>query len=424
MKARLGVSVLALAAAAFAGGWHFGLFELPASLKHGASPSGSVASTAGSTAPAATPAAPTSTTPEATPAAVNSAAPPTTPAAGAAVAATPSFDVVRVEPDGAAVVAGRGAPNSTVSLQNGSQRLAEAKTDATGAFALDLTLPVGQHRLALSNSSGPADPAKAETAIVNVPQKGREGELLVMVERPGEASEILVKPQVQEVAQKPAEPSATPEPSAVAAVSTPAPVAAAPAAGEAKSPTLAVEAVEAEDGKLFVAGAAKEHSKVRVYLDDAFVAETVGGAGHRFIASAQAPVSVGDHMVRADELDAAGQVVARVEVPFNRPDTAPLAAIAPSPQEQADMASAQGQAQDAPAPGGAADTEGATIQPALERVDSRVIIRKGDTLWRISRNTYGRGSRFTVIYLANGDQIRNPDRIYPGQVFRLPEKDG
>ena len=50
-----------------------------------------------------------------------------------------------------------------------------------------------------------------------------------------------------------------------------------------------------------------------------------------------------------------------------------------------------------------------------------MIIRKGDTLWEISRRTYGEGQRYTVIYLANGDQIRDPDLIYPAQVFRLPE---
>ncbi|MBP0616536.1 LysM peptidoglycan-binding domain-containing protein [Jiella sp. KSK16Y-1] len=63
-------------------------------------------------------------------------------------------------------------------------------------------------------------------------------------------------------------------------------------------------------------------------------------------------------------------------------------------------------------------------QPALSASKTaRVIIRKGDTLWRISRDTYGLGNRYTVIYLANGDQIRNPDLIYPGQVFRMPGDD-
>ena len=55
----------------------------------------------------------------------------------------------------------------------------------------------------------------------------------------------------------------------------------------------------------------------------------------------------------------------------------------------------------------------AATQAALQPVEGRVIIRRGDTLWRISRETYGAGRRYTTIYLANGDQIRDPDLIYP-----------
>ena len=51
-----------------------------------------------------------------------------------------------------------------------------------------------------------------------------------------------------------------------------------------------------------------------------------------------------------------------------------------------------------------------------------VIIRRGDTLWRISRRVYGRGVRYSTIYVANQDQIADPDRIWPGQVFRVPDK--
>ena len=51
-----------------------------------------------------------------------------------------------------------------------------------------------------------------------------------------------------------------------------------------------------------------------------------------------------------------------------------------------------------------------------------VIIRRGDSLWRISRRVYGRGIRYSTIYLANQEQIRDPDRIWPGQVFRVPDK--
>jgi nucleoid-associated protein YgaU len=55
-------------------------------------------------------------------------------------------------------------------------------------------------------------------------------------------------------------------------------------------------------------------------------------------------------------------------------------------------------------------------------VEGSVIIRRGDSLWRISRRVYGRGVRYSTIYLANQEQIKNPDLIWPGQTFRVPEK--
>ena len=61
-----------------------------------------------------------------------------------------------------------------------------------------------------------------------------------------------------------------------------------------------------------------------------------------------------------------------------------------------------------------------SMAPALQREDGAVIIRKGDTLWHISRRVYGRGMRYTTIYQANKDQIRNPNLIWPGQTFALP----
>ena len=60
--------------------------------------------------------------------------------------------------------------------------------------------------------------------------------------------------------------------------------------------------------------------------------------------------------------------------------------------------------------------------PKLQSVKSAVIIRRGDTLWRISRRVYGRGVRYSTIYLANTDQIENPHWIWPGQVFDVPRE--
>jgi nucleoid-associated protein YgaU len=50
------------------------------------------------------------------------------------------------------------------------------------------------------------------------------------------------------------------------------------------------------------------------------------------------------------------------------------------------------------------------------------VVSRGDSLWRISRLTYGAGTRYALVYKANRERIRNPDRIFPGQVFVLPPK--
>jgi nucleoid-associated protein YgaU len=70
------------------------------------------------------------------------------------------------------------------------------------------------------------------------------------------------------------------------------------------------------------------------------------------------------------------------------------------------------------------DSNGVKVieQAPLKESKSSVIIRRGDTLWQISRRVYGRGVRYTTIYFANQDQIADPDRIMPGQIFGVPEK--
>ena len=45
---------------------------------------------------------------------------------------------------------------------------------------------------------------------------------------------------------------------------------------------------------------------------------------------------------------------------------------------------------------------------------------RGDCLWNIAKKYYGNGSKYTVIYNANRDKIKNPNLIYPGQVLTIP----
>ncbi len=48
-------------------------------------------------------------------------------------------------------------------------------------------------------------------------------------------------------------------------------------------------------------------------------------------------------------------------------------------------------------------------------------VQPGNTLWAIARESYGEGPLFVRVFEANRDRIRDPDLIYPGQIFEIPE---
>jgi nucleoid-associated protein YgaU len=68
-------------------------------------------------------------------------------------------------------------------------------------------------------------------------------------------------------------------------------------------------------------------------------------------------------------------------------------------------------------------SDGNSPSAAVVPTTIHTIVSRGDSLWRISRAAYGAGLRYAVIYRANHNLIRNPDRIYPGQTLVLPVKE-
>ena len=52
-------------------------------------------------------------------------------------------------------------------------------------------------------------------------------------------------------------------------------------------------------------------------------------------------------------------------------------------------------------------------------------VQKGDNLWKIAEANYGegKGGKYTVIFEANKPMLSDPDKIYPGQVLRIPDLD-
>jgi nucleoid-associated protein YgaU len=151
-------------------------------------------------------------------------------------------------------------------------------------------------------------------------------------------------------------------------------------AGGAGEGGLSLDLVDHDDrGRLFLSGKAPAGGRVHVYLDNRFVgrAETDAEGDWR-IAGTRPPGE--SHRVRVDLVDAKGKVLARIETPW-------------SPGEP-------------------------LVRPGV----GEVAVSPGTSLWRIARRIYGEGVAYSVIYAANRDRIRDPDMIYPGQVFAVPSR--
>lgn len=413
------------------------------SLAPSSAPSSAPAAPAPDTAPAmAAPALPPAL-PQAAPAPVVTPAPPTAPSVAASEPAPtppaasvqppppPEFDVVRVEPTGDAVIAGKAQPGATVELMRNGSRHDRVVADASGLFVLTPpALPPGEHELTLRFSTPDGLQVVSRQSVVVSISPTRSERPMIVVTAPDQPSVILSMPE-----------RATPEraPPGMSAAAVP----------ETPAGSIAIATVEAEGGRLFVSGRGVPSSSVRLYLNESYLASGNADREGRLDFVIERGLPPGDYRVRLDAVDVAtGTVKSRAEVTFVMPATPLAAAPAPSvasttaaqsapglpaaPAIAAREPAAQQPAASAPAgasPGQAPMAAGSPTQIASASASPVVVVEdvrtatvsRGDSLWRISRRLYGQGVRYTVIYAANQDQIRDPDRIYPGQVFVLPQ---
>ncbi|MGR3676872.1 MAG: LysM peptidoglycan-binding domain-containing protein [Paracoccaceae bacterium] len=166
---------------------------------------------------------------------------------------------------------------------------------------------------------------------------------------------------------------------------------------------IALDAIVYSDaGDVQLSGRASPGSLVRAYVNNrAKVDTSVSDAGKW--TTVLPDVEPGVYTLRLDELGADGSVLSRLETPFKREAPEIL-----QPQQTESDASvvAESDAPDAP------------VSTPKVRV---ITVQQGDTLWAISQNRYGDGVQYVRVFEANADAIRNPDLIYPGQIFTLPE---
>jgi nucleoid-associated protein YgaU len=321
----------------------------------------------------------------------------------------PSFDVVRVEGDGSFVIAGKAAPNAKLEIVTGARVIGRTIAGLDGDFAIvaDEPLRPGGYQLALRSTTPDNVVATSlETAVVSIPET-KSGQVLVLIEQPGEPSKLVTVPELGSTG--PAEALADKFKAAVSPASV---KPSAPAStGESK---VIVEAVEIEGRTIFLAGIADPGRKVRAYVDDVPFGETETSPSGRFLIEARFEIRVGDHVIHVEVLEPDGiKVMAEATVPFEREPGVAIAAVAPTAPDA--VASAP-----LPSDAGGQVAPSERLPPKLENVENAVIIRRGDNLWRISHRVYGHGMRYSTIYLANETQISDPDRIWPGQVFKVP----
>ncbi len=303
----------------------------------------------------------------------------------------PTFDIARIEPTGEAVIAGRAAPGATVELLRNGKLYDQAVADQSGQFAMvPPRLSPGTYDLTLRSKEPDGKLATSRQSVAVALEPSPKDGPVVALMTPDKPTIVLSQP-------------ATSKPMAGAVV---------------------VETVETEPGgKLHVSGRARPGAAVRLYLNDSFVSSVTAGADGRFAVTINEGVVSGSYRVRLDEVESnSGTVRARAEVPFNVPDalvTASVPTQATAPKRPETAAAQQPQlaatASTVPPDGG---SPSAVVVPRI----ATTTVSRGDSLWRISRLTYGAGTRYAVIYKANQEQIRNPNLIYPGQIFVVPTR--
>ena len=434
-----------------------------------------------------------------------------TPTAEAPEQVVPSFDVVRVDPDGGAVVAGRSGPGDLVHILLDDRKVFETPADQRGNFVALFSIELSDKPQLISLLAITPDGTRvpsAQTVILTPPPKP-EPQVADVVETPAPAEEVAApaedtqvaaaeattpqaepaadaadseattaatepvqetadaaepaadadqpalpstsetadvepgvsdgvepdieiaaaalstpdntapeatsdaaQPEPQEAESAPATPDvvvtaeATPEPEPEPAPETPrAPGVILtdetgvrvlqPTSSQINPAALANIVIDAisydESGDVAISGRAPTGEFVRVYVDNQPI-RTERIAQDSSWRAALPEVDSGVYTLRIDEVDAEGTVTSRVETPFQKEEPQVLA-------EAAEAATAQG---------GSAVTL-VTVQP-------------GYTLWGIATRNYDDGFQYVRIFNANRDQIRDPDLIYPGQVFTVPNR--
>ncbi len=345
------------------------------------------------------------------------------------VLAVPVLDQIFVESDGNAVLSGNAEPGSEVSVLLDGETVHSFTVDDSGQFAEFVSIPFADDArgLVLETRKGEDTSRSDDYLIAALPEPAppavSEPAADEPVEEVAEAQTTDTETTDQQAANQAETEENEPE---VAGAATPPVNETAPAtetqpeSGDAPDQQVAIlrsgeEGVEllqaptvqdtppeqialdtigySDAGDVELTGRAQDGSAVRLYLDNQLVADIAPATDGQWRGEVEG-IDPGVYTLRVDEVAPDGTVVSRLETPFKREPVEVLRAT------------------EATNPG-----EASTGAPAIRSVT----VQKGDTLWAISRDRFGDGVLYVKLFEANKDSIRDPDLIYPGQIFTIPE---
>ena len=329
----------------------------------------------------------------------------------AAQTVAPTLDQIFVEPDGNAVLSGNAEPGSNVRVLLDGEQVHSFTVDPSGQFAEFVSIPFSDNARGLTLEANGEQQLQSDDYVIAalpdpepVPTSTDEtAETAIDPSAPSQTEVTEAAPEAVEdvseqadevAAEDGAEDTQDQQVAILRSGEDGVELVQAPTVQSQAPAQIALDTVGySSTGDVELTGRVPDGSVVRLYLDNKLVDDLTPADDGKW-RSELADIDPGIYTLRVDEVASDGTVVSRLETPFKREPVAVLRA-AEAPET------------------GAEEPQTVTIRS--------VTVQKGDTLWAISRERFGDGILYVKLFEANREAIRDPDLIYPGQVFALPE---
>ena len=296
--------------------------------------------------------------------------------------ATPSFDIIKADEDGL-VIAGRAKKFSEVTILSGDSVIAKVQANQFGEFVYI--------------TEEPLDPGTYELRLLADGIESKENAAIMIPEKSIETTEDIVPSKDDQLAEITEDISSSVDESLIESGNEEQLIVIQDEEGAVKKviqgATDSSEVLEEQksltfdalsytpEGTLKLSGKALPGSRVEVYIDGNRIGWGITADDGFWNITFGKPIKAGDYVLRFNQF-VNEKIISSIDTPVSQPDYSTVEAID----------------------------------------ENTVVVQPGNSLWRISRRFYGRGVMYTLIFKANSSHINDPDLIYPGQIFKIPEE--